>query len=527
MSDASLTYRSSGVDVEANLEANRRIQSYIRRTYTDRVLTRGGLFGGAVRLAGLADPPNRSYLAGRLVTAEGGSPEQGSRRIARSCRRRWLPDAEPIAFLDYLAAARLEADRAADLVGLFSETFCSAPQIPIIGGETAEMPDVFQQGAWEVVGAIFAVGEAGAERPAKAKARAEVDLSTLRELEQPALVFSMDGVGTKTKIGVSTGRTAGLAEDIIHHCLDDILCQGARGIGFMLYLGCHERDERLVAPVVQAAERCCRSNGMVLLEHLIAEKPDLYRPGEIDVCGTIVGAVDARRLIQGREIRPGDMLLGLPSSGLHTNGYTLARKALLERGGLSLDQHPEELGTTVGQALLEPHMNYAPLVLPLLEDAEGEGAIKGIAHITGGGLKDNLERILPATVRAEIRIDSWKPPPIFQMIRRCANIPLEDPVGKGMYESFNMGIGLVLVAAPEHVERIQRRVRCGDREAVVIGRVLGCEGDSAAGGVRSGGVRAGGSQADGAESRRAGSGGARTEGRSPQTKQPEQRVRLL
>ena len=471
MSDETLTYRSSGVDVEANLKANRRIQICTRRTYTDQVLTRGGLFGGAVRLTGLAHPPNRSYLVGRLVTAEGDDPEQISCRIARSCRCPWLPDTQLLAFLDYLAAARLDADRAADLVELFSKPFSSAPKIPIIGGETAEMPDVFQEGAWEVVGAMFAAREAETESPVKAKARAEVDLSALRELEQPALVFSMDGVGTKTKIGVSMGRTAGLAVDIIHHCLDDILCQGARGIGFMLYLGCHQRNEQLVAPLAEAAEQCCRKNGIVLLERLISEKPALYRPGEIDVCGTIVGFVDARRLIQGQEIQPGDMLLGLPSSGLHTNGYTLARKALLERGGLSLDQHREELGTTVGQALLEPHVNYAPLILPLLADAEAEGAIKGIAHVTGGGLKDNLERILPATVRAEIRVDSWKPPPIFQLIRRCGNIPLQDPVGKGMYESFNMGIGLVLVAAPGQVAGIRKRIRSSGREAVVIGRV--------------------------------------------------------
>ena len=483
MSDESLTYRSSGVDVEANLEANRRIQSYTRRTCTDRVLTRDGLFGGAVRLAGLAEPPNRSCLAGRLVTAEGGSPEQSSRRIARSCRRRWLPDAEPIAFLDYLAAARLEADRAADLVGLFSETFCSAPQIPIIGGETAEMPDVFQQGAWEVVGAIFAVREAGAERPAKAKARAEVDLSTLRELEQPALVFSMDGVGTKTKIGVQTRLSSGLAADIIHHSLDDILCQGARGIGFMLYLGCHSRDDQLIEPLLAAAKACCRSNGVVLLDSEVSEKPDLYRPGEIDLCGAIVGVVEADRLIQGERIHPGDVLLGLSSSGLHTNGYSLARKALLERGGLTLDQHVPELGGTLGQALLEPHRNYAPLILPLLEDAELGPAIRGIAHITGGGLEDNLERILPPTVRAEIRLDSWQPPPIFELIRRSGKIPLQDPVGKGMYESFNMGIGLVLAVPPEQSERVLGRIREGGLEAVAIGEVLDSAGSAGIGGV--------------------------------------------
>jgi len=471
MSDESLTYRASGVDVEANLEANRRIQAYTRRTYTEAVLTRGGLFGGAVRLADLSKGTKHSALLGRLVTAGGDSPEKVGRQIAVSCRCGLAPAAQPLAFLDYLAAARLDAERAADLVGLFSDAFAQSPRIPIIGGETAEMPDVFQQGAWEVVGAIFAAGEAQ-EAGVKAEAEAQVNLGNLQGCEQPALVFSMDGVGTKTKIGTAARRTSGLALDIIHHSLDDILCQGARGIGFMLYLGCHRRDEQLLEPVTAAAEQCCRSNGMVLLDCLVSEKPNIYRPGEIDLCGAIVGVVDARRLIQGEAIRPGDVLIGLPSSGLHTNGYSLARKSLLERGGLALDQHLEELGGTLGEALLESHRNYAPLILPLLADADSGGAIKGIAHITGGGLKDNLERILPDTARAEIRTGSWQPPPIFRLIRRCGNIPLQDPVGKGMYESFNMGIGLVLVVASERVERIRRRIRGGGGEAVVIGRVL-------------------------------------------------------
>jgi phosphoribosylformylglycinamidine cyclo-ligase len=469
MSDESLTYRASGVDVAANLEANRRIQDYIRRTYTEQVLSRGGLFGGAMGLTGLAKPLQQSYLAGRLIVSEGESPEQISRRIARSCRSRLSPDTQPLAFLDYLAAERLDAGRAADLVGLFSEDFAATPRIPIIGGETAEMPDVLREGAWEVVGAIFSGGTADAD----GEAGNRVDLGTLRGFQQPSLVFSMDGVGTKTKIGVRTGRTEGLALDIIHHCLDDILCQGARGIGFMLYLGCHSRDEQLTAPLTAAAEECCRSNSLVFLDCRVSEKPNTYLAGEIDICGAIVGAVDAERLIQGDSIRPGDVLIGLPSSGLHTNGYSLARKALLERGALDLDRHMDELGSTLGQALLEPHRNYAPLILPLLADAEIGGAIKGIAHITGGGLKDNLERILPPAVRAEIRTDSWQPPPIFELIRRSGNIPLQDPVGKGMYESFNMGIGLVLVVAPEQGEPIRERIRAGGREAVVIGQIVG------------------------------------------------------
>ena len=235
MSDESLTYRSSGVDVEENLEANRRIQAYAQDTYTEQVLTRGGLFAGAVALPAGPAGGGARFLTGRLLTAEADSPEQTCLSIARSCRSLVESPAVPVAFLDYLAADRLDALRAADLVGLFSRDFAAPPRIPIIGGETAEMPDVFERGAWEVVGALFAAAETKAER------QEGVELGGLADMEQPALVFSMDGVGTKTKIGVAAGRTGGLALDLIHHSLDDILCQGARGVGFMLYLGCSGR----------------------------------------------------------------------------------------------------------------------------------------------------------------------------------------------------------------------------------------------------------------------------------------------
>jgi phosphoribosylformylglycinamidine cyclo-ligase len=521
MADESLTYRGCGVDVEANLEANRRIQAYTLRTHSEDVLTRGGLFGGALGLGGFPQPPESVQLVGGLIAAEGESPEQVSRRIVRSCRSRLSAEIRPVAFLDYLAASRMEAGRAADLVGLFSESFAATPRIPIIGGETAEMPDVFQDGAWEIVGALFAAQAAEAHSEAGASgaaAQPRISLASLRNREQPVLVFSMDGVGTKTKIGVATRSTSGLALDIVHHSLDDILCQGARGLGFMLYLGCHSRDEELVEPLLNAAQACCRSNGMVLLDRLVAEKPSLYRPGEIDVCGTIVGVVDADRLIQGNAIRPGDILIGLPSSGLHTNGFSLARKALLERAGLPLDRYIEELGATLGQALLEPHRNYAPLILPLLEDAEIGPAIGGIAHVTGGGLMDNLERILPQRVCAEIRTGSWQPPPVFELIRCSGNIPLRDAEGGGMYESFNMGIGLVLVVAPDYEERILGRLRHTGEEAVVIGRVLECAGGAPA--VVGDSAREGGAPAVPV-------GSARAEGTDKGPAESEQRVRLL
>jgi phosphoribosylformylglycinamidine cyclo-ligase len=464
MSEESLTYRASGVDVEANLEANRRIQAYARRTFDGRVLTRGGLFGGAIGLSGLPGRLEKPCLAGRLVVSRDEAPEPAGRRIARLCRSGPQAPEFPLAFLDYVAAARLRAERAADLVGIFSEAFAAPPRIPIIGGETAEMPGVLQGEAWEVIGALFSLEEAGS-RPGR------VDLAAFRELNRPALVFSMDGVGTKTKLGVKARRSSGLALDIIHHSLNDILCQGARGIGVLLYIGCHSLDEGLTGPLFAAAEECCRRGGMVLMDRLAVEKPEAYLPGEIDVCGTIAGVVETGRLLQGEAIQAGDLIVGLPSSGLHTNGYSLARKALFERGRLELDAPVEELGCSLADALLEPHTNYAPVVLPLLEDPATASAVKGIAHITGGGIKDNLERILPAGVGAHIRTDRWKPPPIFELIRRCGHIPLTDSAGKGMYESFNMGIGLVLVTPPERCAVILDRLRDGGCRAVVVGEV--------------------------------------------------------
>lgn len=240
----------------------------------------------------------------------------------------------------------------------------------------------------------------------------------------------------------------------------------------MLYVGCHRREEALIQPIIQTAGECCRANGMKILDLIVEEKPEIYLPGEIDLCAAIAGIVDAAGLIQGSAIAAGDQLIGLPSSGLHTNGYSLARKALLERGKLRLDQHLAELGRTLGEALLEPHRNYAPVVLSLLQNTELRAAIKGIAHITGGGLKDNLVRILPEGLAAEIRLNSWQPPPIFELIHRTGKIPLQDPVSKGMYEAFNMGIGLVLAVSSDRADRIMEFARRGGYRPVNIGAVV-------------------------------------------------------
>jgi phosphoribosylformylglycinamidine cyclo-ligase len=483
MQEDPLTYRSSGVDVETYNRAGAQIKAHIQETFGAQVRSGTGQFGTAIGLEGWGAIASRLRLYGTLAGGDSPTDEKLAEQIISCCRENLPSTARPLAFMDYIGAGGMDYTRVVDLVGAFSRILRKDPKIPLVGGETAEMPGVFHPKRWEVVGAMFALQEAsipGRDQGSPAigvdgkPAAVELPVPAGRSLDQQALVFSIDGVGTKTKLGVATRQTSGLALDIIHHSLNDILCQGARGLAIMLYIGCYNTDPQLVGPLQAAASECCKRNGLVLLDCQVSEKPDIYLPGEIDICGAIVGTVQTERLIQGKRIQAGDLLIGLPSSGLHTNGYSLARKALLERCGLGLDQYLDELGCNLGEALLEPHRNYAPPVLSLIEDEETTAGVKGIAHITGGGFKDNLERVLPEGLCAEIRLDSWQPPPIFELIRRCGNIPLQDPVGKGMYESFNMGIGLVLVVAPEYRGSILKTLQDGGVEAVEIGRVYPC-----------------------------------------------------
>ena len=292
----------------------------------------------------------------------------------------------------------------------------------------------------------------------------------MRGMDDPVLMLSMDGVGTKVKLGVALRRTGGFAFDIVGHSLNDILCQGARGVGMAVYLGCHRRDEELVAAFEEGLRECLQREGLALLDLVTAENPEAYEEGEIDICASIAGLVDRGRLVTGARIAGGDLAIGLASDGLHTNGFSLARRALLERGGLSLTARVPELGGELGRVLLAPHRPYARAVLPLLEGEEPP--VRGIAHITGGGLPDNIVRILPPGLGLEIRRSSWPVPPVFSLIQRCGNIPDSDPRGKGMYETFNMGIGLVLFVPPPRAEDVLRAMAgCGER-AWIIGRVL-------------------------------------------------------
>jgi len=284
---------------------------------------------------------------------------------------------------------------------------------------------------------------------------------------EPVLVASADGVGTKLKLAFLTGVHRTVGADLVNHCVNDILVQGAEPLFFLDYLATGRLTPAIAEEIVGGIASACRDNGCALLGGETAEMPGFYGDGEYDLAGFIVGIVDRERLISGRAILVGDVLVGVPSSGLHTNGYSLARKIVFDRLGLSLDTRVPELARPIGEVLMEPHRSYLPLVLPLLDG----GRIKGMAHITGGGITENLPRVLPHGTAAEVDVAAWEVPPIFTWLQRNGNIPPDE-----MRRTFNMGIGLVIVTARDKAEAlIDELAARGGRDARVIGEVVAGE----------------------------------------------------
>ncbi|MDT7540679.1 MAG: phosphoribosylformylglycinamidine cyclo-ligase [Acidobacteriota bacterium] len=283
------------------------------------------------------------------------------------------------------------------------------------------------------------------------------------QMRAPVLVASADGVGTKLKVAFETGVHDTVGRDLVNHCVNDILVQGARPLFFLDYVATGHLAPEVIAAVVEGCARGCRENGCVLLGGETAEMPGFYAEGEYDIAGFIVGVVDRERVIDGKRIEAGDVLLALPSVGLHTNGYSLARKLFFEVANFKADTHVEELGTTVGEALLAPHASY----LRALEGLLDAGSIKGLAHITGGGLIDNIPRILPAGVGVEIKLGTWDVPPIFTLMQRLGNVP-----DREMLRTFNMGVGVVVVCAPSDVAAISSHVEARGQTCREIGRVV-------------------------------------------------------
>lgn len=278
-------------------------------------------------------------------------------------------------------------------------------------------------------------------------------------MSEPILVASADGVGTKLKIAFETGIHNTVGADLVNHCVNDILVQGARPLFFLDYFATGKLEPEVTASVVEGMARACRENGCVLLGGETAEMPSMYADGEYDLAGFIVGVVDKPKVIDGKSITPGDVVLGIPSTGLQTNGYSLARKLFFEVGGYTPDSYIEELGTTVGEALLATHASFLPQIGPLLDS----GVIKGLVHITGGGFTENIPRILPEGVSVEINRGTWPELPIFGMMQRLGNVPDHE-----MFRTFNMGIGMIVVCSEFEKGSVADNVAC----SYEIGRII-------------------------------------------------------
>lgn len=274
----------------------------------------------------------------------------------------------------------------------------------------------------------------------------------------PILVASADGVGTKLKLAFETGIHNTVGADLVNHCVNDILVQGARPLFFLDYFATGKLEPDVTASVVEGMARACKENGCVLLGGETAEMPDFYPPGEYDLAGFIVGVVDRAKVIDGKSITPGDVVLGIPSNGLQTNGYSLARKLFFEVGGYTADTYLDDLGSTVGEALLATHQSFLPQIGPLLD----AGIIKGLAHITGGGFLENIPRILPEGVGVEINRGTWPELPVFGVMQKLGNVSDHE-----MFRTFNMGIGMVVVCTEENRSAVEET--CG---AVGIGTVV-------------------------------------------------------
>jgi phosphoribosylformylglycinamidine cyclo-ligase len=281
--------------------------------------------------------------------------------------------------------------------------------------------------------------------------------------KKPVLISSADGVGTKLKVAFLTGRHDTVGEDLVNHCVNDIAVQGAAPLYFLDYFAVGKLDARVAAAVVSGVARGCRANGCALIGGETAEMPGLYADGEYDLAGFIVGAAERAKVLTGAKVRKGDVLLGLPSSGLHTNGYSLARKLLFEVAAYRPDTFVPELDSTIGEELLKIHRSYLRPIRKLLES----DLLRGAAHITGGGITDNTPRMLPAGLAAEIHPGSWPVPPVFDLLRRLGSIPEDD-----WRRTFNLGIGMILAVSQKDCAKAEKLLSRMKESYFEIGRVI-------------------------------------------------------
>ncbi len=279
---------------------------------------------------------------------------------------------------------------------------------------------------------------------------------------RPVLVSSIDGVGTKLKVAILMEQHDTVGEDLVNHCVNDILAGGAVPLFFLDYLAAGKLDPGVTEEIISGMVRGCRNAGCALIGGEMAEMPGFYQSGDYDVAGCIVGVVDQEKIVNGQDIENGDVLIGLPSTGLHTNGYSLARKVLFEKAGMTVHTRVDELDSPVGEALLAVHRCYLPVVRPLLQ----QDAIRGMSHITGGGIIGNTSRVLPEHRSLHIDWDAWEVPSIFRLIQKYGDVPDEE-----MRRAFNLGIGYILIVTPDYVNAIIRQLQDQDVNPVIVGHV--------------------------------------------------------
>ncbi len=311
----------------------------------------------------------------------------------------------------------------------------------------------------------------------------------VRKYREPVLVSSVDGVGTKLKLAFALDRHDTIGQDLVNHCVNDIVVLGAEPLFFLDYLGTGKLEPRVFRDIIRGFAKACAENHCALIGGETAQMPGFYQAGEYDVSGTIVGVVEKSRMLDGTAIRPGDAVIGLASSGLHTNGYSLARRIFFEQMRLKPRSYVPELRNTIGHELLKVHVSYGPLILKLLRKfnvgqlsrlsrkpggklascgrRDACATIRGIAHITGGGFVDNIPRVLPKACDVIIRKGTWKVPPIFELIRAKGGVPEDE-----LYQVFNMGIGMVVVVAADRADEVLSCIHAQQHHAWLIGQVV-------------------------------------------------------
>jgi len=288
-----------------------------------------------------------------------------------------------------------------------------------------------------------------------------------RKYRQPVLVSSVDGVGTKLKLAFAMNRHDTIGQDLVNHCVNDIAVLGAEPLFFLDYIGTGKLEPRIFGQIIKGFSKGCAENRCALIGGETAQMPGLYRSGEYDVSGTIVGVVEKSRILDGKSVLPGDLVIGLASSSLHTNGYSLSRKIFFEQMELKPDTYVPQLRNTIGRELLKVHLSYGPLVQLLLRKFNPkQNAIKALAHITGGGFVDNIPRMLPKNCDVLIRKGSWKIPAIFRLLEAKGHVPLAE-----LYQVFNMGIGMTIIVSPRVAEKVLKHIRQQRHEAWLIGEV--------------------------------------------------------